>query len=67
MGAESVTVIKLQSFKGLGVAVAKLQSCKNFVPKRTHPALLDFLSMENSTWFNFKIGEIFPNFAFNFP
>lgn len=34
-GAESVTVIKLQSFKGLGVAVAKLQSCKNFVPKRT--------------------------------
>ena len=34
-GAESVTVIKLQSFKGLGGAVAKLQSCKNFVPKRT--------------------------------
>lgn len=35
-GAESVTVIKLQSFKGLGGVVAKLQSCKNFVPKRSH-------------------------------
>ena len=29
-GVEIVTVIKLQSFKGLGVAVAKLQSCKIF-------------------------------------
>lgn len=34
-GAESVTVIKLQSFKGLGGAVAKLQSCKNFGLKIT--------------------------------
>ena len=34
-GAESVTVIKLQSFKGLGGGVAKLQSCKNFVLKIT--------------------------------
>ena len=35
-GAESVTVIKLQSFNDLGGCVAKLQSCKNFGLKRTH-------------------------------
>lgn len=29
-GVEIVTVIKLQSFKGLGGVVAKLQSCKIF-------------------------------------
>ena len=44
-GGESVTVIKLQSFKGLGGVVAKLQSCKNFVPKRT-----EALGFNSTTW-----------------